>query len=321
MLHTATRALPPPVLRSRTDLERVDCAVIVVTYNSGAHISPLLDSLPAAADGLSVRCVVVDNDSRDETVHIVSSRDDVLLVHSGANLGYSGAINIGRACAGRCSSLFIVNPDAVLEPGCIAALYAALHDPQVGVAVPMLLNEDGSLYLTLRRDPSVTRALGDALFGSRLARRPGWLGETIRDHRVYASPHSVAWATGAAMLVSTDCDRVVGSWDESRFFLYSEETDFATRARRAGYLVRFVPTARVRHEQGGSGRSSELDALLAVNRIRYYEKYHRRPATSLFRIAVTLHYLLRSWDSSARRALAVVSRRARWVELPGRVAA
>ena len=48
-----------------------------------------------------------------------------------------------------------------------------------------------------------------------------------------------------------------------------------------GYRVRYVPTARARHEDGGSGRSPALGALLAVNRVRYYEKYHRRPATSL----------------------------------------
>ena len=47
------------------------------------------------------------------------------------------------------------------------------------------------------------------------------------------------------------------------------------------------------HEDGGSGRSPELGALLAVNRIRLYEKYHRRPSTSLFRATVVLHYLLR----------------------------
>ena len=56
---------------------------------------------------------------------------------------------------------------------------------------------------------------------------------------------------------------------------------------------------------------------MAVNRIRYYEKYHRRPATSLFRTIVALHYLVRSADPDQRVALKAVIRRSRWPGLPG----
>lgn len=304
-------------VQDQTGLDRVDCAIILVAYNSARHIERVLDSLPAAADGLTFRCVVVDNASRDETVAVLTSRDDVAVIQAGANLGYAGAINLGRANAGPCRSYLILNPDLVLEPGAITRLREAMAEPRVGVAVPMLLNDDASLYLTLRREPSVLGAIGDAVFGARFPRRPAWLGETIRDRRRYATPQDVAWAGGAAMLVADDCGRAVGDWDASRFFLYSEETDFAARVRHAGYRVRYVPDSRARHEDGGSGRSPELAALLAVNRIRYYEKYHRRPATSVFRAAVVLHYLLRSSDPVSCAALKMVTRRSRWRYLIG----
>ena len=50
---------------------RVDCAVIIVTYNSARDIAGLLDSLPAAAAGLTLRVIVVDNGSADDTVERV----------------------------------------------------------------------------------------------------------------------------------------------------------------------------------------------------------------------------------------------------------
>ena len=39
----------------------VDCAIVIVTYNSGADIDGLLDSIDAAVGGLSLRTLVVDN--------------------------------------------------------------------------------------------------------------------------------------------------------------------------------------------------------------------------------------------------------------------
>lgn len=298
-------------------LEHVDCGIIVVTYNNARHIERLLDSLSAAVGSLTSRCIGVDNNSSDETVSILRSRNDIVTVEAMRNLGYSGAINLARTLIGPCSALMILNSDLVLEPQAIALLYQALDQPGVGIAVPMMLSDDGSLYPSTRREPSVSRALGEALFGAHWPGRPGWLSEAIRDSRAYQYPRDVAWAGGAALLISAACNEAVGDWDDVRFFLYSEETDFAARARRCGYRVRYVPTARVRHEDGGSGRSPALGALMAVNRVRYYEKYHRRPATSFFRATVTLRYLMRSADRDQRVALRALIRRSRWQSLPG----
>lgn len=297
--------------------DEVDCGIIVVCYNSARHIEKLLDSLPLATGGLRVRCVVIDNNSQDQTMAIVQSRNDVAAIPAGGNIGYAGAINLARARIGPCSSLLILNPDLILEPGAVVQLHRALDQRDVGVAVPMLLSEDdGSLYFSTRREPSLTRALGDALFGTHWPGRSGWLSETIREVAAYQQPRDVAWAGGAVMLVSAACDAAIGDWDAERFFLYSEETDFAARARRGGFRVRYVPAARARHVDGGSGRSPALDALMAVNRVRYYEKYHRRPATSLFRVIVALHHLLRAADPDQRAVLKTLLRRSCWADLP-----
>ncbi|HXW43595.1 MAG TPA: glycosyltransferase family 2 protein [Streptosporangiaceae bacterium] len=306
--------------RDRDLRERIDCGIIIVTYNSADHVEALLDSLPAAIGKLSTRCVVVDNNSSDETISVLGRRHDAEVLRSTRNLGYSGAINLGRTSLGPCSSILILNPDLVVAPGAIEQLYEALNHGDIGVAVPKILSSDGELFLSLRREPSLARAIGEALFGSRLAWRPGWLSDTIRDRAAYQQPRDVDWAGGAALLISAACNEAVGDWDADRFFLYSEETDFAARVRRCGYRIRYVPSAEVCHEGGGSGRSAALGALLAVNRVRYYEKYHGQPASSIFRLVVAFHYLLRCSDLADRRALHTVLRRSRWASLPGGVA-
>jgi N-acetylglucosaminyl-diphospho-decaprenol L-rhamnosyltransferase len=292
----------------------VDCAVLVVTYNSVGEIEGLLDSLPAAAGELSLRTVVVDNGSTDGTIELVRGRADIRFVASHVNLGYAGGINLAREHAGAYDSLLVLNPDITFAPGAILELFGALCDHAVGVAVPMILDSAGRRVASLRREPCLTRAIGDALLGGRWPRRPGCLSEMVRHHDAYAIQHSIDWATGAVVLVSAVCDTAVGPWDE-RFFMYSEEVDYAARARASGFAVNYVPSARAQHRAGASGSSLALTALMAVNRVRYIEK--RDGQAGLFRAVVMLHELLRVNDAAHRLALRTLMRRSRWADLPG----
>ena len=294
------------------DTQAVDCAVVVVTYNSAPYVVGLLDSIPAAAAGLSWRTVVVDNGSADDTVKLLTGRPDVICIEAGGNLGYAAGINIGRESAGGYSALLVLNPDLTLEAGAIRDMFAALDEPAVGIVVPTLFDADARRLRSLRRDPTLLRAIGEGLLGDRAGWRPGWLSEIVRNQQAYRYRHPVDWATGAAMLVSAECDRIVGRWDE-RFFLYSEEVDYAARVRRAGFRIDYLPTARARHRGGGSGQSSALVALMAVNRIRYAEGRGRHTG---YRLAVVLHELLRSRDRGHRAALRAVVRRSTWPSLP-----
>lgn len=290
----------------------VDCAVVIVTYNSGSHIDGLLDCLADAALGLSLRIVVVDNGSSDATVDIVTKRGDVICVRTGSNHGYAMGINIGRAHAGDYSALLVLNPDTLLGAGAITRLFDAVQAPEIGVVVPMLMDQSGRPLPSLRREPTVMRALGDCFFGQRFKSRPGWLSETVWDPRLYECRHDVDWATGAVMMIASECDQQVGSWDE-RFFLYSEETDYAARARSHGFRIEYLPTARAQHAGGGSGTSIELTALLAVNRIRYAEKWVRWP--KVFRGTAVLHELLRAYQPRHRMALRTLLHRSRWSDI------
>jgi GT2 family glycosyltransferase len=289
-----------------------DCAVVIVAYNSGDCIAGLLESLPAAAPGLTLRTVVVDNGSSDDTVRVVSNNPGVTLVEAGTNLGYAGGINAGRRAAGGYSALLVLNPDVVLEKDSVTRMHAALSDPAVGIVVPALIDAEGRRFRSLRREPTLSRAIGEGLLGDHMGGRPGWLSEMVREEEAYRIPHSVDWATGAVFLISAACDRSVGDWDE-RFFLYSEETDYAARARAQGFQVEYLPAARAHHSGGGSGQSSTLTALLAVNRIRYMEKHGGQARA--FRAAVILGELARSRESVHRIALRYLLRRSSWPTL------
>ncbi len=63
--------------------EWADVAVVVVTYNSARDIRNLVTDLRRDARRLSLRLIVVDNDSTDNSAEIVAAETDVILVRAG----------------------------------------------------------------------------------------------------------------------------------------------------------------------------------------------------------------------------------------------
>jgi GT2 family glycosyltransferase len=248
--------------------------VIIVTYNSSRVIGELLDSLPAALGNITANVIIVDNGSTDNTVKILLHRADCLLVQS-TNVGYAGGINRGVREGSGANAILILNPDTRLSPGSVAPLLDALRTPGIGIVAPRVLSDHGSLEFSLRREPSLPRALG-------LGRTqcPA-LSEYVQRASAYEHPHAVEWALGAVLMISRHCFDALGGWDES-FFLYSEETDFSLRARDIGLRTWYEPRSVVIHIGGGSGRDNQTYAMRAVNRVRLYRRRHGLVASWCF---------------------------------------
>lgn len=279
------------------------CNLVTVTHRSEDQIGGFLDSL--AADRSPIRVVVVDNASPDRSVDVARSRPGVTVLASTTNGGYAAGINLGRRHLGSGLPLVVANPDVRFGPDAVATLLATLDDPSVGMAVPRLVDGDGRPHRSLRREPSIGRELGEALFGDHLPGRPGWCAEIVRDPVSYEHSGDVDWATGAVLALSPEGDRTIGDWDES-FFLYSEEVDAAARLRDAGLRICYEPSAVAVHVGGASGTSPALVALQAVNRVRYYRSRHGRVAAGAYRTVVALHEASRSRDPARRAAVRAV---------------
>ncbi len=184
-------------------------------------------------------------------------------------------------------AILVLNPDVRLHAGCARALLDALETPHVGVAAPRLVDGDGNLLHSIRRDPTIGRLLADATIGATRAGRIGSLGEVVTDPARYDHDQRVDWAEGSTLLISFECWRRVGPWDES-FFLYSEETEFALRVRDHGYFVAYVTGAHATHLKGGSADSARLWPLLTLNRWRLIRKRRGDVAATLFWMVLVL---------------------------------
>jgi N-acetylglucosaminyl-diphospho-decaprenol L-rhamnosyltransferase len=265
-------------------------AVVIVTFNSSAVLPGCLASL-AGQSGVELAAVVVaDNASRDDCLAIAEATTGLPIhaVQLGRNAGYAAAINAGTATLDlhELDAVLVLNPDCRLHPGTLRLLAAALRGPGRGIAAPRLLYPDGSLQTSLRRRPTVGRALAEAIIGGTAAGRIGTLSEMAIRPGEYDRPAPVVWATGAAMLLSAEAVREIGPWDES-FLLYSEETEYCLRAADHGWTTWYEPAAVVEHIGGESAVNPKLYALMVANKVTLYRRRNSAPAALAYHLAVT----------------------------------
>jgi GT2 family glycosyltransferase len=297
--------------------------LVVVTWNSADVLPGLLDSLDVGMAGLRWRLVVADNDSADGTSDVVRTKaPDALLVQTGRNAGYAGAINAALEAVGpldaETDAVMVCNPDIRMRPGCGLALVRGLQVPGTGITAPVLFDGEDRTIRTLRREPNPMRLLGEMLLGARRSGRFAALGEQVTDPQAYRTATRADWVAGPLMALSRECIEACGPWDES-FFLYSEETEYALRARTHGLLTRLAPDAVAVHLEGDATASPRLWTLLTLNRVRLYSRTHPAPAVAAFWAALLLRETSRALlgRASSRAAVRALVSPARMREKPG----
>jgi GT2 family glycosyltransferase len=282
--HTGPRPREGAAVPSRP--ERI--GVVVVTYNSAAVLTGLLESLPEGLADTDWRLVVVDNASTDDSVGVVHDRaPDATVVQLGRNAGYAAGVNAGVAEASEATAVLVLNADVRLTPGCVAELLRGLRTPGTGIAVPRLTDGQGALIHSIRREPTLTSELVGAILPPRFRRGIVDVGVMVTDPRRYEVETTCDWAEGSTQLISSECLDACGPWDES-FFLFSEETEFALRARDLGYATRYVPSASATHLEGGSAADPAKWALLCRNKVSLYRRRHGRARSLAFHACAIL---------------------------------
>lgn len=268
--------------------------LLVVTFNSEDRLPGFFESLPRGlADVPDYEVVVADNGSRDRSVDVAKALwPSATIVPIGRNAGYAAGINAAVLAAGPSDAILVLNDDIQLGDHSIRHLLDAIEEPGVGIAVPRLLDSEGELLKSLRREPTLSRALGEAVLGGKRAGKYAALGEVIEHEGSYYVATEADWASGCAWLISRECWDTVGPWDES-YFLYAEDIDYALRARDQGFRLRLAPEAIAVHSVGPSHEVPRLWAMSVWNRYRLYRGRHGALRSALFRLSLLLNEALR----------------------------
>jgi N-acetylglucosaminyl-diphospho-decaprenol L-rhamnosyltransferase len=257
--------------------------VVVVSYNSRAHLRECVEPLAHAHD---LRVIVADNASTDGGLETLGSVpvDALPLPRNG---GFAYGCNAGWR-AGSAPYVLFLNPDATMDAHSVRRLARALDEQgDVGIVGPMVVEGDGAVAPSQRRFPRLASTYAHALFLHRIFRGAEWSSELVTDDAAYARPGSPDWISGACMLVRRDLLERLDGLDEG-FFMYCEDKDLCRRVRDLGYDVRYEPEASARHEGGASAPRASLLPVLAESRVRYARKHSGRLAAALERTGVGL---------------------------------
>ena len=273
-----------------------DLSIVVVTHHGRDLALETLESAMAKLDGAHAEWIVVDSGSTDDTPDAIEARWPDIQVMRLPNVGFAAANNAGFAVA-RGRYVLALNPDTVVRWGRFQTLIDAMDArPEVGAASVIQEEADGSLQ-SIRRDPSVLRALSEALL---LRRLPGCRGlqERELDQAAYAEEQDADWLVGAVLLLRREALQAVGGFDE-RFFMYSEEADLCRRIREEGWAVRHLPVMRILHY--GGAPNPRLAAQASFSRLEYATKHFGRLRAALYRAVLAAHHLVRLVGLTARR--------------------
>lgn len=252
--------------------------VSVVLYRDYETPLRMLESLFRHTDpSLGVLVYAVDNGEptasglagrRDSFVASAMGLGRVEYVDAGANLGFGRANNLALERTGAEYHAF-VNPDVIFVEDALSELRAFMDEsPEVGMAIPRMLDEGGAMQPVYRREVTVLDAINRTLLGNRLKGRDRW--HTLADED-YSRPFRVPFGQGSFLFGRTGLLRELGGFDD-RFFMYLEDADLCRRVNEVSKLS-YCPGATVVHRWE---RGSHKSARLMCAHLRSYAAYFRK---------------------------------------------
>jgi len=155
-----------------------------------------------------------------------------------------------------------------------------------------ILNPDGTLQLSCSMFPSLLNLFLQAVYLSKLFPRNRFFGRQMKSWSDWRDVCEVDYVVGCFILTRREVVEQVGGMDE-RFFMYSEETDWCYRMRKAGWKILFTPEAEIIHlgGQSSSQKKSEMTLQLYGSKLLFMKK-HKSSLTHTFACFLVALFLI-----------------------------
>ncbi|MDO8825456.1 glycosyltransferase family 2 protein [Methylophaga sp.] len=230
-------------------------AIVIINYKTPGLVKAVLESLKSEIDANSMQVIVVDNDSQDDSLSLLSvwiqenhAATWVRLIDAGHNTGFSGGNNIGIRSL-KAKNYLLLNSDTIVRQGAISLLLeAAERNTAVGMVSPRLEWEDTTPQESCFRFHS---PISELIRSSSTRFITKLFSKYVVPQPVTSEPGFYQWTSFACVLIKAEVFEQIGLLDDE-FFMYFEDVEFSYRAVQAGWKVLNIPQAHVVHLRGGS---------------------------------------------------------------------
>jgi N-acetylglucosaminyl-diphospho-decaprenol L-rhamnosyltransferase len=264
-------------------------SVIIVNYASWSLTLRCIDSL-CETGYEDFEIVIVDNDWPEPP----DLSGAVRMIRNPDNVGVARAWNQGIA-ASTGEYIVFLNPDTIVKNDFFALVEAFFaEEPSIGVAGPRILDFDGTLQLSARKEFNmISGLLGRTSLLTRLFPKSSLVKSQFPAITEASHPAKVDWVSGACMVARRRALEEIGPVDK-RFFMYFEDADLCKRVREIGWSVYYFPQVEVFHHVGGSSRSQPRAVWrLHKSAFLYHRKHGAHGPLSLYSVLAIAGLTLR----------------------------
>lgn len=235
-------------------------SVIIVSYKVPYFLEQTLLSVQKAAQRIETEVIVVDNNSRDNSVDMVREKFSwVRLIANTENTGFATANNQGIEIA-KGEYILFLNPDTVVREDTFEQTINFMDEnPEFGgLGVKMIDGTGIFLPESKRGFPSPEVAFYKTFGLSKLFPKSKRFNRYHLGYLDKDENHEVDVLSGAFMLIPRKVLDEIGYWDEA-FFMYGEDIDLSYRIIKGGYHNYYYADTTIIHYKGESTKKGSLN--------------------------------------------------------------
>lgn len=220
------------------------------------------------------RLFLIDHSPNDQLKIMADMDESIVYIFNPSNPGFGAGHNIAinKAIEDNADYHLVINPDVSAKGDVISPMVEYMQkDSSIGMMMPQILNEDGSIQYLPKLLPSPYTVL------MRKLKRPKCLYDGfINQYELRSVSQSMIYnvpiLSGCFTIFNVKALKEIGGYDD-RFFMYFEDWDLSRRMNKK-YKTLYFPNVSITHNyESGANHNKRLFKIFVQSAIKFFTKW------------------------------------------------
>lgn len=244
-------------------------AIILVNYNGIEYNINCINSIMKSSFK-DYKIIVIDNDSSDNSLNELKDyykNEEIVLIESKENLGFSGANNIGIEYAreNNYDYVMLLNNDTIIDENMLSIMIESSKKYECLVSPKIYYYDNKDIIWSAGGTINWKKGL------------PVQYGINEKDEKQHDKEKFIEFATGCCLLIPMNMIEKIGLLSEE-YFLYYEDTDYSCKFINEGIKILYKPEAFMYHKVSastGGEKSIGYWYYMTRNRLIFNKKFSK----------------------------------------------